>query len=682
MDKNTILSPDLRRVILLTTGPVAKSVAEQTAFFSQAWLGAAPPLAVVHLDDVGAEPALTKTLAAACDRLADVDLAADLLASGWQVAATDAIAVWWLVETAAADGTKPDPAALLADLQASAWRRLRLHIGVRAMMLLEPAEQSAAISWLERLADAGAEWIAVAGPVDAGRLRWPAPVWQERAAKTVAALLWCETGLEWGRFEATKGRVWAVGAAVWPSPAASIHAQAARYCAMQTVQKLLMPCPATPAGISDLPPWEIPGLAIAPERRRLALQTFAPPPLPAPSWERFRPANAWATLADRGDDLTAAATAYFAPARDAHYSARASWLAEQVTNWEDALLQLRDERLSPVAGWPALNAYRLELRSLASQMLVACAMIDDWLETAYRQYAQAEAAAAQAGQALAASCALFPALHPASLAALLVRPWLWPRLLWAYLFDLPARGQAYLSAAGQREQARWHEANTLALQQAHLSMAQAVRERQAEADVYAQRLAAAAALLKHLDDGKEAPAPWSATQVAELAADAAPENGPSLPLLWGVVGDRAGETEPAMEPGLDGLLAWTDSCLSFLETWTAADYLLAALSGAEMAIWPADMAAQSRPLWPTKGRESPARIWLLCPDRAERSGPKGWRAEARLLSQLDDWMAHQHGQGAGRVDGGICAVDAVVILQTVAVDLAADRCQIEIEEPQ
>lgn len=721
MSDNMLYRPGLRRALLTTMGAWADEVAEQALALSQEWLGAAPPLAVERLDSLiggeGDPGRCLATLAAACDRLAAAETATMLGAAGWSIAQPDEITAWLLVDVSEAELPPADTGAmadapaggscagapealdawgrLLPALQEAAWRRLRVHVVWHALLLAEPAQEALAATWAQRLAAAGVERIAVGGPVDEGRLRWPQAAWQARAAAALVALLWSEAALEPKPADAAGGWAWGVAAAAWPSPAAVIAAQAMWHCAAMTVHRLL----AAPAAEADAqtPPWEAPGLSITPERHRLALQTAVPAEPPPLAWSRCRPAALWTRLAGLPADLADAAAAHTAAARDAQYVARGEWLTGQVDAWEAALLRLRAERLAPAAGWPTLSRYQMELQALIVQLRVACETVEEWLEAAGQEYARAETAVRQAQQTLTRRCCSFPAPRVATVAfpadgdgadaleiagasgtvegllGLLLRPWRWPRLLWNYLIALPAACQRYLNAVGRQGEARRQEANTHALRQTYLAMTQAVQERQAEAETYAQQLAIRAALLaERLAALTPLSPPWDDGWIAALAAAGLPDHGPGLPDLLAAPGagsDETGQSGASQDdPCLANLLAWAAEHLSFLGSWTAADYLTAAASKTQLASWLARLAAAARPLWPAVGREAPATAWLLWPDRRAGAAEPGSTAEEQLRAQFLAWAA-QTDQRPLMAQTGICAPDVLLVFRSVAVDL-------------
>ncbi|GEM_PF-4700339 len=690
MMQNTTGLPGLRRALLLTLGPLAVEVAGRAAALSQAWLGVTPPLAVEPLD--GAAVAATDSapcverLADACDRLAAGELAAALAGTRWPLTLDNEIAVWLLVDVASAEADAWPP-ALLHDLQEAVWRRLRVHLTPAALLLAAPAHQEAVHAWAGRLATAGVERMALAGPVDAAHLRWSPEAWQARAATALAALLWSEARLSALQVEAGSDHAWAVAAAAWPSPEATIRRQATLHNAALTIRRLLeAPRPEADA-VAETPPWEVPGLAITPERHRLALEAALSPEPAAVSWSGWRVSDLWSRLAGLPDELAGLARTHTAAAHDAQHAERGAWLAEHMARWEEALQALRTERLAPSSGWPALGRYRLELAGLAAQLQAACVTIEDWLEAAGQQFAAAEVAVQRTRQALSDTCSRFPPATRHGLLTALLQPWRWPGWLWKYLVTLPNQGQQYLNAIGRQGRARWQEANVHALRQAYLAMAQAVQERQREAAAWADALAAAqTTVADELARPVALPEPWQPTRPAELAAACLPADGPSLlslpspgaPDNDAEVGpdSRLGADAPdALSPGwptadavLAGLLAWSAASLSRLDDWTAADYLAAAGADGMLAPWLTRWREQARPLWPADNAGAATGCWLLCPARRQADAGPTTPAEAQLQALLAPQPATE-GDGHALPRLAALTADAVLLLQILDVNL-------------
>ncbi|MBM4459694.1 MAG: hypothetical protein FJ011_18355, partial [Chloroflexi bacterium] len=560
----------IRRAVILTDGPAAAAVAAETLTLSQAWLGVEPPLVVVNNScredamkplsggDIGEDRAPTLTaLSQACDCLASGEAIGRLQAAGYTLARPDEIQLWVIADVTASAGdclawtARPAAArpaaisALLSMLAATVWRRMRIHVSTRGLLLAEPATEVLAARWARGLVDAGAEQVYLAGAVDAARLSWQPGVWQTRAATALAALLWSnvlfhslsQSSLsnscdhERPAADGDVVGVWSIGAAAWQSPLGQIRRHVAIRCAMRIVEQLKEQSQAWKISESskvwrsdDLPPWEPPELAVAPERHRLVLESVVPLAPAAQIWGRQRPA--WRGLRQLPAALRASAEKRAAQAHDEQYTPRGEWLGGQVTAWEAALEQLRQERLRPATGWPAVGLYQRELEALAAELQAACVTLEDWLEEAGRGFEAAAAGATQARQALEALCAGFPAPTRAAVWATLLQPWRWLKIAWAYWIKLPRCAQKYLDAVYHQGQARWAEANTHVLRQAYLAMAQVTHDHQAAIKKLYVALAEAQADLARQLDGLDAPPePWDEAQLQRLA-------GAMLPEVW------------------------------------------------------------------------------------------------------------------------------------------------------
>jgi hypothetical protein len=693
MDEHTAVG--LRRVLMLTQGAPARAVAEQTLALGQAWFGLEPPVARVDLAegaawgvvDAGALAMLTE----ACDRLADGEMISRLEQAGWRLARPDEIEAWLLITTDHAPDTAPlqtAPAgehagmndtgsALIAALTQLAWRRLRVHVTARALLLAEPAAQEHAAAWAAQLAAAGVERIGLAGPVSIERVRWDPPRWQARAACGLATLLWsaAELGADgaggvetpgWpapvGLTEATPAfEIWAIGAAAWPTPWPELRRLLAPRCARRVVTRLLgAPAgapTASPAGDTDLPPWELPPLAVAPERHRLAVDTATPADPPGLVWGGRRPN--WGALATLPEGLRTQAEQRVAAAQQEQYEPRGAWLAGQVDAWSAALDRLRSARLTPDDGWPEPVRYETELRTLTAQLRAACARIEDWLEAAGVRFAQAEAEVTRAAADVTALCRRFPTPSPDGLLTTLMRPWRWPALAWAYLVLLPHKGQRCLDAYYRLGEARRAEANLHALRQAYLAMAQVTQEHQRATAALMEALRALAEALTH--DESEAvalPAPWDDDRLDTLAQRLLRGRGPGVSWLMG------GADAP--DSGRAGLLAWVTAQLAPLRTRSAADWLAGGLDDPDLARWLSSCVAEAAPLWPAG--QADTITWLLCPARRLETPAAQPQAEKRLQDGLRAWATRQAAEG-DILRAGVSQPDALLFLRTIRVRL-------------
>lgn len=691
----------IRRAVLLTNGPQAEAVADRTWALSRDWLGVDPPLAVARgfMAEAGAgdwvSPSPEGSLQAqsqanftalkayngglldeACAGLVSGSRVAALRAAGWELARGDEVQAWLLVDVLAAGAAPGTLGVLLPVLAERVWDQARVHVVWRGLVLAEPALEGQAAGWVAELAAAGVEGVIVAGPVDAARLRWESDSWQGRTATALAALLWGEAdALNQAGWAAAGAAVtaWSVGATAWMTPLAQIQAQVA----LRAARLLLAQWLATPdqptvrlghpelADGVNMPPWEVPGLTVAPEQLRSALEAGVAPAPDGCLWAQRRPA--WLAVHGLADALQATAEQHVAPAKAEQYEQRGAWLGAQVATWETALAGLRRLRLRPEAGAPQLRLFALELQGLNGQLQAACLRVEDWLDAAGRQYERATLGVQAAHQALVVLCAAFPAATAVGLRAALRGLWRWPGLAWAYLLLLPRAAQRYLDACARQWQARRTEANTHALRQAHLALAQAVQAQLSEVAALlglVERIADELALRE--EAAGSVPAPWDAARLDQLAARLLPALPVGLPdMLAGEDWANAAAVDGAT--AADRLLVCVARRLHTLLPWSAADCLAEGLDEAGLARWLTRQAAEATPLWPGAGAEAAAPVWLLTPLRAEAPGGPSALGAGRLEAAFQAaWMDGQKGMQA-RV--GRTHADGVLLLRLAPVQL-------------
>ncbi len=681
----------IRRAVILTAGSAAEAVAEKLEALSQAWLGTEPPLAVVRSatqgDLEGEAPAVLSALNMACDRLASGEVIGKLQAAGYTLARPDEIQLWVIVDVAgdleSPSGHLAELPPLLALLADTVWQRTRIHVTTRGLLLAAPVTEVRAAQWARRLGDAGVEQVTIAGPVDAARAYWDPGTWQTRAATALATLLWSEVvlpnspGLSGPETVAEAGQavgVWSIGAAAWQAPLAQIRQHVAIRCALGMVERLSgsdaerqqaarersgaafreAQSKDAPLGSDQLPPWELPRLAVAPERHRLALEGAVPPEPAAQVWGRQWPA--WRALPKVPAALRATAEQCAAQAHAEQYTPRGEWLDGQAAAWETALRQLQGERLQPVTGWPRVARYHQELAALTVQLQAACMTIEDWLEAAGQRFEEATTKATQALEALEGLCAGIPAPGRATAWATLLQPWRWPALVWAYGVMLPRYAQKYLDAAYRQGQARWVEANTHALRQAYLAMAQVTHEHQATVkQVFTTLTEAQAELAEQLEGLGAPPEPWDETGLQRLAESLTPE---TWPAAWRLAG--------TWEHLATTILGWVEERLGDLAIWTAADCLASTADDAELAQRLGRLADTALPLWPGTDQEAAAALWLIWPARAAEGGFHS--AEERLQSALQAWTGGHAGERL-HMHAAAGSASALLVLRATAVTL-------------
>jgi hypothetical protein len=423
-----------------------------------------------------------------------------------------------------------------------------------------------------------------------------------------------------------------------------------------------------------VPPWEVPGLAVTPEQHRFAVEASVPPEPAGQTWDQRRPD--WHAVHGLVQELRAGTEKRAAQAHTGQYNLRGAWLGSQVAAWEIALGQLRQQRLTPATGWPQLQSFGLELRSLVAQLQAACVLIEDWLEEAGRQFERAEAAALTATRDLTEVCAAFPAPTRAGLLATLTNLWRWPGLVWAYLVMLPHNAQSYLDACAHQGQARRAEANVHALRQAYLAMTQITRDGLREVEVLlgrAEEVAAELATLAARQDGAaSSPEPWDAVKLDRLAVRLLPEvrsdllEALAVPVPEGQ--PDASQDENSGAAAAERLLARVAADLRALAVWSAADCLVEALDDAGLTHWLCRQMETATPLWPTTAQEADTPSWLLIPWRPGAASATDSACDGRLEATFHAAANHgTHSYAQARIAQS--GLDAVLLLRAAPVQL-------------
>ncbi len=405
-----------------------------------------------------------------------------LLAQGAMLERTDEIAVWLLVDIAAAGRL---PALIGARQQAMdlAWRHFRCTLPTYALVLSAPEagdETNAVLRALESLQQP-LESLLLAGQVNAdglslgaedvrARLReglrqliisplrrlpalfWRAAaappwstVWAERDSQEGEEAGGCEDGLAW-----QTPPLLAVGAQFYPNPAARLWAAFGQRWVQAALAQLNAPLEADAAPTAPAPEW----LAWQPDRLQPILEGAMgarPQLVAAESYAR----PGWAQI----DDLLQAVEQDEARAQRALGQAAAAGVA-QLAAWARQWRQALDDRLAadltPTGVLPDLAAVGRYLDACRGQWLRWAEAMDE--ELVARGVAQAESIgrrdAARAGVAGAASYFHQPGL--AAVLRLLLRPRLWVRGLRVYrsldaaLHDHASAADAVLSSGMAR----------------------------------------------------------------------------------------------------------------------------------------------------------------------------------------------------------------------------------------
>lgn len=600
----------LPRVLLITAGESAAVLAGEVDALSCEWLRVAPPLRRL------ASAAGSAALAAICDELASAQLAATLRHAGYELATSDAILVWLLIDTQHA--TPPGaagnaPAELLNAVTETVWRRLRLPVQHHALLLAEPDDDVAA--WLYALRAPVVNQVWLAGPVNHDHLRLDEEEWRGQAATALAAMLW--GALPRQQQEQTEWQLRIAGAAAWPSPRRPLQQWLATQLVRTALSALLRPSHEDKATPIAQP--------VTLAQQAQTLSACQPPATALLRWPERRPA--WHNLPQFAAHVVAAALHQAGRRTPAASQAREQWLSEQRAGWEAQSTRLVAACLGMDAASPGLSLLGGELERLQGVLAAQSATAARCLASAVQQLERSQERWEASRDCLAALCAGFPVPSLAGWLAALRQPWRWPGWLWRYHIDLPRTVQTLLEAAASLAQAQAHEADWRALHTLQLSMVQHVQEQ-------AERVAA---LLDHLDQidaalarqqdqlAAQLPPPWNEERLNRLAGQLVP----SMPAL---LHELLSEPEPllsALDTAADARArCWQEQvaeCLAQRWPWSVLDCLRLALAdpGAAQPS-PDDMAwcdwltawiQRVRPLWPRPELPPNTRThqWLLTP---------------------------------------------------------------------
>jgi hypothetical protein len=375
-----------------------------------------------------------------------------------------------------------------------------------------------------------------------------------------------------------------------------------------------------------------------------AIDGVVAPALPALLWRAWRPG--WALLPVMTETVVAHAQRYEAQRRQEQEAARRHWLEKLLNQWNAALAEREAAQIGGAQRWPVLASWCTDLAALSDQLDQFAGENEQRLAAATHQLEAARTQTERVLQELRTLCDSFPVQSWRRLTAMALQPWRWPWWLWRYLMTLPKQGQLVLAAMAQSSRCTRNEANLHTVRQGCLLMAQALHQRQAQADRLDALLRALAEEVTAATATEQAhiPQPWSAAHVAALHT-----------LL---VGDGEAEARALLEHlpllswlGLPAptvlayLLGHVAHALVRLERWSALELLALAFDPA-IAPPPADPTALDRwvngflseaaPLWPHAEDQpmAPSETWLLAPSllAGAESDPQTAPTVAQILA--------------------------------------------------
>lgn len=624
----------LPRVLLITAGECAAALAAQVDALSCEWLRAPPPLRRL---DGGRLP---DTLTAICDELAADQLAVTLRNAGYELATSDAIRVWLLIDTqhatppGAADNASAD---LLNMVTETIWRRLRLPVQHHALLLAEPDDDVAA--WLYALRTPIVNQVWLVGPVNHDHLRLDEEGWRGQAATALATVLW--GALPRQQQEQTEWQLQIVGADAWPSPRHLLH----RWLAAQSVRAALAGLRSATLVDKASPIAQPATLA----QQIQALSACQPPASALLRWPERRPA--WRNLPQFATHVVAGVRHQAGRRAPVAHQAREQWLSEQRAGWEAQLARLVAARLNMDTASPGLTLLGDELERLRDVLEDQSATASQRLADTVQQLERSQERWEASRDCLAALCADFPTPSLTGWLVALRQPWRWPGWFWRYQFELPRTVQALLEAAASLDHSQAHEADWRALHELQLNMLQHLQEQVNRVTVLIHHLDQIDAALARQQEQLAAQLlpPWNEERLNRLASQVAP----SMPVR---LHELLSEPEPlgaVLKTGADDLAHWwqeqVTEQLAQRWPWSPLDCLRLALTdpGAAQPLpddmvwcdWLTNWIQHVRPLWPRP--ELPPNThtcqWLLTPG----SQPDNTSAAAQSYALLRDWAEPQ-----------------------------------------
>ena len=649
----------LRRAMLVSSGDLANTVCRHALQTATTWLGAAPPVAhwdvtAVLQSDGGARES-SESVTDLLDHIARRRVADDLRAAGYDLQNPEELQVW--VVASDQTGNLPNSSDLLnvgETLRNLAWKRLRSHVTLKCLAIVEPVDTTLLAEWHQQL-QAGMDSVYLCSQVNLRHMRLDPADFEEQTAIALATLL-CGTFPSHARDAGISCLT--VGATAWTAPVAAIRRGLALLSALHMVDTLRSRLGDNAEVGTDAEQSLVSARIPTIERSDLELATAVTPTLPPVRWRDLE--IGWHDLGDLRTNVQKRLDLREERHGQSLRAERHTWLDQRMELWGAILAELDGMHVADGDGPPPLDKLCLNLRTLDARLRLDLDELSVALERSERRLLAAEDQIAAAWERVEKLCAQLPPVTVKGLLLVAIQPWMWP--IWPYALHvlLPQEGQKVLDGIAFRGKVRWHEANWHILRQRTLAMSQDVNQRLRrlhQVRTYMEQLRAC--LVRELDN-LPLTAPWSQDalqslwvtslpQVPALAAFPIHEN----PITW--ITDLHEQCTERL------VTAYCDATI-FVERWTVLDsmaqpfFLTRSAPGATNQDRQAEATkTDASPLWAEMGEdhsvESPLPAdclkWLtglvesaqpLWPDPAvtPQAGPIGWFMLPQLTAGVSD----------------------------------------------
>lgn len=560
----------VRRAMLVSSGDLANTICRHTLHMATDWLSAAPPIAhwdasvlsAAQFDGTAGEP--SKSVADLLDHIARRKVADDLRAAGYDLQNPEELQVWMV--TSDQTGNLPNPSNLLhmgEMVRELAWKRLRAHVTLKCLAIVEPADTALLSQWHQQL-QTGMSTTHLCSQVNLRHMRLDPADFEEQTAIALAALL-CGTFPSHVRDAGVS--CLAVGATAWTAPIAAIRRGLALLGVLHAVDALRARLGDNAEEGAD----NEQGLVIARiptiEQNDMDLASAMTPALPPARWRDL--GVGWSDLGNLRTTVQSRLERREKRHGQTTRSERHAWLDQRMNLWSAILVELDRMHTANGDGPPPLDRLRINLNMLDARLRLDLEELSKALERSDHRLQAAEEQASNGWEQVEKLCAQLP---PATMKGLLlaaVQPWMWP--IWPHALHtlLPQEGQKVLDSIAFRSKVRWHEANWQIFQQAALAMSQDVNQRLHRLDqmrTYVDHLHAH--IVRELDE-LPLTAPWSQEilralwvaslpQTLALAAFSVDEN----PVTWMM---------ESHEWCTERLVAKYGDATAFVERWTVLD---------------------------------------------------------------------------------------------------------------
>jgi hypothetical protein len=632
-------SDDLQPTVqLLTIGPLAQVIATYTTAIGATWL-AVPP--IVHQVAIGA----------------DGEQPWPLAANGWAKTngqpGLGALSSWLLLDlwvdqapalaTAVVDQRITWARQQVQRLAVAAYRTHGDSVTIPLLILADPARPADLDSCRRRLAPL------TGGPfylLGADQETVTTAVWQQRAATTLAALLWANLPAppSVSKEATAPAQFYTVGAVSEALPTTPLIRMLALLTAQEAVQARLAPPDDKRVDHREDETNALTSLTA------LVTELLAPAetgPVPPVHLRRTQP-RWWRTSARPVAMLLAYHQQQQRTQQAAVRQTQTNRLATQLAQWDTAWQAASRLNARPTTtGIDPLHDVA-PFTQLRRQILTLVQSIDETLATVAATTAAHEAATQRECATLTAFCADLPTLSPLGIWHFCRQPRQWPRWLWQLTIGLPWRLRRLSRAVTAQEQTLHQEAEIQQRRQLALAMAQDV---QAALGWQQQLQAHLAALATYLDEQITAglsalPAPWERTRVEALRQELIRRD--TVNRQAGMQALTALLQPTAAEAWVDGAVAAIGESLvepfaaafSTLQRWSVEAWLRATFpppsqattvpekgrwsrpqksapppAPTALAQWLDHLLQAADPLWPplTPAADQPVEQWLLLP---------------------------------------------------------------------